>query len=484
MRRHSVVGPLILIALGLLLLFKNIYPDLRLMDFLAAYWPFLLIAWGVLRLIEVVGQALSARPVSANGISGGEWVLVFFFCVFGLTASAVGNMGTWWRNAGFHVNGIDILGESFEYPVSLSKKVSNKPKIVIESFRGNARIVGSDTDEVKVTGHKSIRSLEAKDAAKADQETPYELLVDGDHVTIRSNQERAGNLVVEADLEITVPKGSSVEARGRRGDFEVNDIDGAVEVYSDNAGVRVQNVGGDVHVDLRKSDTIRATNVRGMVELKGRGSDVELQDILGQVVVNGTYTGTLQFRNLSKPMRFQGPQTDLSIQRVPGQVRLALGNLTAENIQGPIRLESKSKDVRITGFTESLDIVLERGDVELRPGRVVPKISVRTTKSGDVELALPEAGRFNLRAATRRGEVTNDFGEVLKHEDEGRGASLSGVVGAGPAVNIVTERGSVTVRKSTSDEEASVAPEPEAPKAPKPIPASKAPNPPLKVQEQ
>ena len=50
MRRGSLFAPLLLIGLGALFLVRNVYPDLQILPYLAKYWPFLLILWGVLRL--------------------------------------------------------------------------------------------------------------------------------------------------------------------------------------------------------------------------------------------------------------------------------------------------------------------------------------------------------------------------------------------------------------------------------------------------
>ena len=54
-----------------------------------------------------------------------------------------------------------------------------------------------------------------------------------------------------ADLEITAPAGASVQARGRDGDYDINDLQGNVEIESDRAGVRVQNIGGSLRVNVR-----------------------------------------------------------------------------------------------------------------------------------------------------------------------------------------------------------------------------------------
>ena len=66
MRRSSIVAPLLLIGIGALFLARNMYPELPLLDYLARYWPFLLILWGVLRLVEVVFWAATEKALPAN----------------------------------------------------------------------------------------------------------------------------------------------------------------------------------------------------------------------------------------------------------------------------------------------------------------------------------------------------------------------------------------------------------------------------------
>ena len=50
------------------------------------------------------------------------------------------------------MGGLDVFGESFEYPVSGQKAVGKTPRIVIEGFRGNARIVGMILLQALVVG--------------------------------------------------------------------------------------------------------------------------------------------------------------------------------------------------------------------------------------------------------------------------------------------------------------------------------------------
>jgi DUF4097 and DUF4098 domain-containing protein YvlB len=323
---------------------------------------------------------------------------------------------------------------------------------MIESFRGNARITGVDSNSVKVTGHKTVRSLEQTGADHANRDSPFSITGDANEIVIHTNQDRvSGSQRITEDMEIAVPKGSTIVARGRTGDFDVTDVSGNVEITSDNAGVRLQNIGGEVKIDLRRSDIVRAINVKGPLDLKGHGSDVELQDIDGQVTIAGSYPGVIQFRNISKPLRFSGLQTDLNIERLPGRVRMAMGEFTADDLVGPVRLTTRSRDVHLSNFVNSLELTVERGDIDLRPGKLpLAKMDVHA-HFGNVEVSLPAASKFDLTATTARGEMDSDFGGPLRLERNRNGGTIRGSNG-GPAINLRTELGKVTIRKATSDD--------------------------------
>ncbi len=456
MRRASLVAPLLLIGIGLLFLARNVFPDLQLLDYLAKYWPLLLVAWGGLRLVEILFWAATSRPLPAQGISGGEWVLVIFLCFVGLSLHAVRGFSSWLPGSSIELGGLEIFGDSYDYPVSAERAAGKTPRVILESFRGNARITGADVQTVKVTGHSTIRSLDQASADRANQAAPLE--VDGDpneiHIRTWQNRVSGNNRRISADLDIVVPKGAAIEAHGRSGDFDISGIDGSVDISSDNASVRLEDIGGDVVVEVRGSDILRAAKVKGSVDLKGRGSDIDLQDIGGQVTINGTFTGNSQIHNLAKPLRIVTPFTEFSAEKVT-DMRVTLGNLNASGLAGPVRMtSSRSWDVSLTDFTNSIDINLGGGDVDLRPGSLpLAKMDVRS-RSGHIELALPRDARFDLTATSSRGSVDNQFGEPLRLERTGRrGATLRGSNG-GPSVNISTDSGQVVVRSVSAADSA------------------------------
>jgi len=453
MRRGSVIGPLILIGIGGLFLMRNLWPEIPYMDIVAKFWPYVLILWGGLRLAEILMWASMSKPIPRNGISGGEWMLVFLICIVGGTMYTARHYATWFPARAWHGVTLDFGGDNYDYTLaSVDKPCAKNCKVLIESFRGNAKVTGSkDATTVSASGHETVRSMQQSDADNANKQTPLELVQQGDQIIVRTNQDRVSDRTqVTAELEITVPLGSSVEAHGRQGDFDIQTINGGVDISSDNAGVRLENIGGDVRIDLRRSDIVRAIGVKGNVDLKGRGQDVELQNVDGQVTVGGTYTGQIQLSNLAKPLRYEDTQVTVNCEKLPGQIHMGLGEFTGNNIVGPIRLNARSRDVQISDFTQSLDLTLDRGNVEMRPGKTVPKIEVHT-RSGDIELALPENAKLDLKASTDRGEVHNDYGDSLRVEENNRGATIAGGSG-GPQVRLETGRGAVTVRKASADE--------------------------------
>ncbi|HEX3681544.1 MAG TPA: DUF4097 family beta strand repeat-containing protein [Bryobacteraceae bacterium] len=447
--RTSITAPLILIAIGVLFLLHALSPDFPIGDVLASYWPFLLIAWGVLALLEVCILALRGAPLPVNGISGGGWFLVILICIAGLITFEVHRPDTWWRRTGWE-HGVQAFGEEHDYSIdTIQKTVGKSPHIVIERFRGDAKITASDSTDLTLTGHKTIRSFDSDAAERANSASRVEVIVQGDTVTIRCNQDRAGvHAPVTTDLEISVPKGAHVEATGTLGDFDISGLAGNVELNSENAGVRLEDIGGDVKVDTRRSDLVRCANVSGSVDLRGKGDDVELTKIAGQVNIEGEYSGTVSLRDLAKPLHVQNMRTQLDVQQVSGEIRLDRGSLDAENVAGPVKLVTRATDVTFTGFTDALDVTIDKGDVDLKPGHVPLANMNLHTGSGNIELSLPAAAAFALNASTGHGEIDNEFGDALKERTEGHGARLEGSIGSGPELKLATDRGSITVRKT------------------------------------
>jgi len=170
---------------------------------------------------------------------------------------------------------------------------------------------------------------------------------------------------------------------------------------------------------------------------------------------------------------------------VPGSITMDLGEFTARNLVGPVRLVTQSRDIKLEEFTESLELETQRGDVELQPTHVpLSKIDAHSGV-GRIELVLPEKAGFQLQATAERGEAINDFGPAIQMQVEGRTATLKGSVGTGPLLRLTTDRGSVSVRKEGTAPSVRI-PEPprlpRIPEPPRPPAPPNAPNPPGAVK--
>ena len=445
MRRRSLTGPVILILIGAGFLVYNLRPDIPIFDMMAQYWPFLLIVWGLLRLLEVMVDYFRGTP-QRTSFSGGEVALIVILCFIGWGAFEAHSHGVRFRPAW------EAFGEHYDYDVDAQKAAGKATRVLFEHTRGNLHIVGADTTDVKVTGRKTIQALNRSDADRAHENTPIEIVEEGGQIIVRSNQDRnTTSGKISEDLEVTVPKRMNVEARGNYGDYEVTDLDGTVELHSDRADVRLNRIAGNTRVELSHSELVRAVDVKGSLDVQGKGSDLELENIAGQVTINGSYSGSLEFKNLSKPLHFESPNTDLRVAAVPGQISMDLGVLNADHLIGPVHLVTKSKDVKIEDFTDSLELETERGDIELQPKHSpLPKIEARS-KTGQINLVLPDKSAFQLVASTDHGDAVNDFGPPIQKQTDGRSASLKGTVGSGPSIHLITERGTVSVRKEGAE---------------------------------
>ena len=464
MKRSSFVAPLLIIAIGVLFMARNLYPDLPLLDFVARYWPVVLIGWGALRVVEILAWSAAAKPLPATGLSGGEWMLVALLCLTGAGLHAIHGVTSWWPDR-VRLGGLDVFGEPHDYPISGEQASSSTPRVVLEDFRGDAHFFGSDgASSVKVTGHKTVRSLDQAQADRANEATPLEITGDANHLVIRLHQDRApGPRSITATLDIAVPKGASLEVHGRRGDLQVNDISGSVMLASDNAGVQLKNVGGEARLDVKRSDLLHLESVQGPVTIKGRGSDIDLDHVGGTVTIDGAFNGIIQLHQLAKALRFTSPQTELSLEAVPGEVRMSLGDLTATDVTGPTRLTSRSHDVQITEFSGPLDVTVQRGDLSFTTNKLPLSRIQAHSRSGDIRLALPPAAQFALNATTDNGDISNNFGGALKADRNGRHGSLRGSVGNGPAIELETNRGEISIQKASPAK-----PEAAKPETPKP----------------
>jgi DUF4097 and DUF4098 domain-containing protein YvlB len=444
MRPRSVTGPLILVVIGLVFLLNNLGHELPLWSLFTDYWPVLLIVMGVVGLVEVLWHVSRDSAIPPRPMAGGGWfwIVLLMFVVWGSNRSGwhIGRMNT----------GISILGTDYEYDVNAVSPAQGVARVVLENIHGNLSLKGEETGDVKVSGRKTVRAFSKSEADRGNEQSQVHVERQGDLLIVRADEPRTGKMLsISTDLDISIPSGVSVEARGRNGDLTVEDVKGSVDVTSGRGDVRLNNIGKDVKIDSSRTGLVRATSVKGSLDLQGRGSEVQIEKIEGPVTINGEYSGTLEFRELAKPLHFTSTRSDLRAEQIPGSITLDLSEIKMNNVVGPVRFQTGSRDVQITDVTNSLDLTLERGDIQVTQTKTpLPKMEIRT-RNGDLTLTVPEKAAFELDGRTGQGEASNEFGSGLQNQSEGRGATLKGRAGGGgPKINLNTERGALNLRKN------------------------------------
>ena len=435
-----------MIGIGALFLINNIRPEFSVWQLLLRWWPFLLIGLGVLQLAEALFQFERGQATVRRGASAGQITLLVLVCV---AVYAATNRHRMIRINNLERGGMDLFGEQYDYPVSAQGDATGVTMLVLDNLRGNVTVNGSDGDAYSAEGHRSVQAFSKVEADQIDEGTRLRFAREGSQLIVRTDERGAQDTRrLSADLNIKVPRGVSVEARGRSGNLTLNSVAGSLDLQSDRGDIRLSDIGGHVRVVVAHSGLVRAQGLKSALDVEGRGSDVQLENVEGAVNITGSYSGTLEFKNLAQPLRFQSDRTSISIAQIPGTFTMDLGDIRATHLTGPVKVKTKSRDVHMEDFTDTMDLEIERGDIDLTPGKTAfGQIDVRS-HNGNVDLTLPERADFDLRANTRQGEVHNEYGDAMRTEVTGRSASLRNVAPRGPVINLNTDRGSITVKKS------------------------------------
>ena len=136
-------------------------------------------------------------------------------------------------------------------------------------------------------------------------------------------------------------------------------------------------------------------------------------------------------------MRFKSERSDLVAEAVPGDMTVDLGEVKMNNVIGPVRFKTGTRDMHVTDVTNSLELDINRGDIEIAQSKTpLPKLDIHS-HNGDITLALPEKAYFDLDGTARQGDINNDYGDALTATVEGKGGTLKGKIGNGPEIKLI-----------------------------------------------
>jgi hypothetical protein len=467
-RRGTIFWALTLIAVGVLFLWQNFNPAIHPWQFVAKFWPVLIIFWGVSKLVDYVQAQLSPETVPPPLFSPGEVVLLVLILILGtMISKVVLNPWQWPSSMGVDMDHEGFAGlfmNTYSYTQDFSHATHAQPHIVVVDRHGDVEVHGADQALVDATVKKTIWASNEDEARRLSDQIKIWIAEEAGRYVLESNLDSlpGGGHNVRLDFALRVPVAASAEVTVEHGDATLDGLRAEQTVTARHGDAHVTNVEGLVRM-TRGGGMTEVRDVKGSLEVEGRGSDLDISGVTGTVSINGEFSGDMDFRSIAQTLHFKSSRTEMTAQKLTGRLDMELRSLELNGIDGPFEISTKQKDITLTDFKHSVKIEDTNGDVELRTSaRPNYPIDVEL-KKGEIELSLPPSSSFQIDAASRHGEVVTDFsGPNLKVVKEGDNPTISGSVGqGGPSIHLDTQYGTVRLLNSGAHP-----PAPPAPSAP------------------
>jgi len=469
-QRRSVAGPVVLILLGVVLLLTTMHvlrPE-PLIRWFGTYWPALIILWGVIKLVEY--QRAQREGVRPAGIGGGGVVLLIFLIIFGMSATSASrlNLDALREHINLGDDDFQIFGHTYTYDDQLDQDFPAGTTLRIVNDHGAVNLTASDDNRIKVMAHKRINADSQGEADKFNPSTKPQINLGDRAIVLNANTQGAGDRSVTTDMEISVPRKASVVISSRRGDVTVTGRDGDVEISSQRGDIATSDINGKVTLNMT-GGSARISQVSSDVSVQGRADDISVADVKGSARLSGEFD-QIKLAKIDGAVSFKSARTDMEFSKLEGDLDMDSGDMRANDLSGPFRLLTRSKDVRLSGVSGDVRLENENGAVEIRMNKL-GSMQVNNRNS-DIQIYLPDKAAFQLDAHSRGGEIQSDF-EALKVNNGEDQATATGTVGnAGPHLVINNQHGGIELRRGSSLAETPMPPRPpHAPAAPKvPLP--------------
>jgi len=464
MRRRSIVGPLFLLALGIVFLLGQMgrlsYAQAAL--WYSRWWPLVLVAAGLVLLAEwALDHSLRASdsPYRGRVLGGGVVVLLILLAIAGV-GSRASTSALEWKDTHFGSGfpGFDVaLGERHDFDDSLSSPIAAGNCLLIRNPHGDVTVTGSSDDgQVHVTVHKE--AFARSDDAAAAKENALQPTFSHDGLTLTLNVAAVEG--GQADLTVQVPRTTMLTVRADHGDIDIQEVHAAVSISANSGDVSLSGIDGVVNAHVNdENSSFAAHSVTGNISLDGRVGDITVTDVKGPVTLAGDFFGTTHLEQINGPVTFKTSRTQFQAARIDGDFDVALDSeLEANQVMGPVTLSTRDRAITLDRVQGNVEISNRNGAVSLTNAAPLGQISINNSH-GSVDLGVPGGTGFVVNAQTKNGDVENDFG--LKQQGSDDRPTLIGTVGSGgPNVKIYTTDGDITVRKATVAPLPPVAPTP------------------------
>jgi DUF4097 and DUF4098 domain-containing protein YvlB len=444
-RPRSIVGPLVLITIGIVFLLRTTgvisFQSFR--GWMVHYWPLLLIFWGAAKLLEHLWARHRAEPTPRLGAGG--IVFLVFFIMIGMGAT---------RTADWNWHGIsDEMGADpdwggwftnhYDYTDNFAQPLAGGSQIKILSAQGDINVTPSEDNQVHAVVHKSVRSDSQESANRLNDSTRPKFTQQGSLWLLDLTSGDFEN--ARFDLDLQLPKQIALSMSTRHGNLSVSQRDGNVDLSTDRGNLSAENVKGATFLHIRHG-SVNVKDVTGNVQVDGEVEDGTVSDVTGTLEFNAGYNGNVQLSHIGQRLHFKSVRTDLQLAKLDGDISMGHGDLRATSLAGPVKLNTRSNEVHLEDVSGEIEVENRNGLVEIRPKAPLGNIDVNNVRGG-IELEMPSAAGFRLDAESKNGNIdVNDF--PVSVDNQRQDASARATIGkGGPDVRLRTDRGTIQIRK-------------------------------------
>jgi hypothetical protein len=443
-RTSGVFSGLLLILFGFLLLLHN-YGHLQLGTIFRHWWPLIFIFWGATKLYERTLAQRQGR--SAGWITPGEVFLVIGLMVVVGIVIAADQLPSQFRNLN-----IDF-GEPYSFPVDISPQpIAPKSRILIRGGRGTITVRSSDEPTLRITGQKQIRTFSESDAQKRSTSIDIQAVKVGDGYEVHPAGFDLGDSRISVDMDVVVPKKSTVTVRNERGDINISDMATDVTASTQEGDIEINDTTGNVDATLQKGD-VKITDTKGDVKVAGHGGSVEVVDASGSLTVDGEFYSSVRAEKIAKGVRFISQRSDLTLTQLGGHFEKTAGNLEIADAPGNLTTRSKNVSVSLDNVTGKIVLDNTNGSVELRFSNAPREDLSVNNERASITLSIPSSSSFDIQADCRSCDIDSEFtGNGLKATRTDKGDShLEGKYGSarGPKITLKSSYDSIQIRKTT-----------------------------------
>lgn len=442
-RVPSVVGPLILIAIGViwLLIYNGQIAPNAFWAWYGHWWPALLIFAGVALLAEWAIDARRAVPVRRGGSFVGVLILL---ALVGISAAAWTHMGGPWMYGPWN-NGdspfFRMLGpEHGNDQPAIHQDIPANANIEIQNPRGDVSVAVGGATAIDVLAHQVAYANSDDEASKIFAAEKTAVQVSGSSVVVQTNSNEHGRV----NLAVTVPPSAKVTINAASGDVTVSGLNTGVIINGGHGDTQINGINGSVVAHLSNSrHDFSAHQVNGDLTIDGNCDDVNISEIKGVVTINGELFGDVHMENLAGGLRLHTSVTDLQLGALPGDMTLDSDTLRVNASTGEAHVTTHAKDVDLNQIYGNSYVQDRDGTVSIEPAGAYG-VQVFNSK-GDIEITLPPNASATVDGRTHNGDIVTDYGLTVNGDEN---KTVTGRIGAG-ATRIVlnTDNGDIGIKK-------------------------------------